>query len=170
MLFHADAGHAWLEVTHQELIDSGVAPFISMCSYVDAAHAYLEEDQDAAIFLDAIGVDAKTLDTRTGSDRSSIRDKAAYNVDHYLKHPDHFPKAKDVMKHDRVLELSAQISDYHIFQMMEKRLGRALTEKEVERFEFQLELSRSVPLKSSHEILVYIDDERKYHAWRINYK
>ena len=59
---------------------------------------------------------------------------------------------------------------YVIFQMMGKRPGLALTEKETKRFEFQLGRSKSVPLKSDHEILIYIDEERKYHARRINFK
>ena len=170
MLFHADAGHAWLKVTHKELIDSGVAPFISGYSYMDATHTYLEEDQDAAIFLDAIGKPAKEVRTHVGGDRSRIRDKAFYTVDHYLNYPDYFPNAKDMMKHDRVLELSARISDYHILQMMEKRLGRPLTEKETKRFEFQLEARKMTHGKPDHEILIYINENRQYEAWRINFK
>lgn len=52
--FHEDAGHGWLRVPYVELSDLGVQP--SKYSYMDTRRefAYLEEDIDAGLFLDAI--------------------------------------------------------------------------------------------------------------------
>ena len=51
--FYADPGHAWLEVTRQELRAAGVAAEISKFSYADPVSnkVYLEEDSDMGIFL-----------------------------------------------------------------------------------------------------------------------
>jgi len=51
--FYADPGHAWLKVSRKELEELGVADQISHYSYERGDFVYLEEDQDAAIFLDA---------------------------------------------------------------------------------------------------------------------
>lgn len=49
--FHSDPGHGWLQVTHKQLLMSGIADKISMYSYMDHDYAYLEEDCDAPLFL-----------------------------------------------------------------------------------------------------------------------
>ena len=56
--FYADPGHAWLEVTRQELRAAGIAAEISKFSYADPVSnkVYLEEDADAGIFLRAAGM------------------------------------------------------------------------------------------------------------------
>lgn len=56
--WYIDPGHGWLAVPTQALIDSGVAGQISTCSYINGQMtiAYLEEDCDAPLFLEAIGV------------------------------------------------------------------------------------------------------------------
>lgn len=51
--FYCDPGHAWLRVPCTELLFLGVANQISPCSYVRGGWAYLEEDRDAGIFLEA---------------------------------------------------------------------------------------------------------------------
>lgn len=55
--WYNDPGHGWLAVTVRELLDSGVASDVSRYSYHDAqtAMVYLEEDCDAARYLDAHG-------------------------------------------------------------------------------------------------------------------
>jgi hypothetical protein len=53
--FHSDPSHAWLQV-ETSMIRSLAVMGISEYSYIDgAAHliAFLEEDQDAAVFMDA---------------------------------------------------------------------------------------------------------------------
>jgi hypothetical protein len=50
----ADAGHAWLEVSMDEINALNISDKISSYSYVKGETAYLEEDCDASIFLDAL--------------------------------------------------------------------------------------------------------------------
>ena len=53
-IMHSDAGHGWLEVNRQELIDLGIEDKISEFSYQKDNKVYLEEDCDASLFLSAI--------------------------------------------------------------------------------------------------------------------
>ena len=57
LFWEVDSGHAWLKVDLADLFRSGVAGKISHYSYVLASKgvAYLEEDCDAGIYLEAIG-------------------------------------------------------------------------------------------------------------------
>lgn len=48
-----DPGHGWLEVPRQLLAQLGIEYDISAFSYVDKGRAYLEEDADAGLFLEA---------------------------------------------------------------------------------------------------------------------
>ena len=52
--FHEDAGHGWLRVPYAELAELGVQP--SEYSYMDTRRefAYLEEDMDMGLFLEAL--------------------------------------------------------------------------------------------------------------------
>jgi hypothetical protein len=49
----ADSGHGWLRVKITELNKLGVADTISEYSYKNGGYAYLEEDSDAPLFLNA---------------------------------------------------------------------------------------------------------------------
>ena len=51
--FHSDPGHAWLAVKRSELIALNILGQISSCSYQKGDTVYLEEDCDAAVFIDA---------------------------------------------------------------------------------------------------------------------
>jgi hypothetical protein len=51
--FVEDPGHGWLGVPMENLIELGVAEKISPCSYRNREIAWLEEDCDAGIFIDA---------------------------------------------------------------------------------------------------------------------
>jgi|TARA_R110000803_G_scaffold94907_2_gene162664 hypothetical protein len=51
--FHSDAGHAWLQVTLSELKELNIMHKISHYSYLDDKNAYLEEDCDCSVFLNA---------------------------------------------------------------------------------------------------------------------
>lgn len=51
--FYSDAGHGWLAVKIKELMQLGIITHISQYSYMNGATAYLEEDCDASLFLDA---------------------------------------------------------------------------------------------------------------------
>ncbi|HDZ77120.1 MAG TPA: hypothetical protein ENH41_03455 [Candidatus Omnitrophica bacterium] len=49
--FHSDPGHAWLEVTKQDLRGLFIVDDISGYSYMSGEKVYLEEDCDALKFL-----------------------------------------------------------------------------------------------------------------------
>ncbi|KKK79453.1 hypothetical protein LCGC14_2833350 [marine sediment metagenome] len=52
-VFFTDPGHGWLRVKLAELVALGVADKISKFSYTNGDYAYLEEDCDADIFIQA---------------------------------------------------------------------------------------------------------------------
>lgn len=52
-VFHTDPGHGWLAVKRSELVFLGVLEKISPYSYMKGKTVYLEEDMDAAIFMQA---------------------------------------------------------------------------------------------------------------------
>ena len=81
-----DPGHAWLKVSLKRLFKSGVADKISNYSYLRSGYAYLEEDQDAWVFLQAIG-----RDTRNGikeshtNNQSRVRNYFPYSLENAIK-------------------------------------------------------------------------------------
>ena len=50
---HTDPGHGWIEVPLLIVRDLRIPKKISAYSYKDARNAYLEEDCDAALFVEA---------------------------------------------------------------------------------------------------------------------
>ena len=52
--YYTDPGHGWLEVSIEELELLGILDQISCYSYSKAGKAYLEEDCDMALFMNAI--------------------------------------------------------------------------------------------------------------------
>ena len=52
-VFHTDPGHGWLAVPFKDLYALGIEDKISGYSYVKGKTAYLEEDCDAAVFINA---------------------------------------------------------------------------------------------------------------------
>ena len=78
-----DAGHEWLAVKKQELVDLGIAHKISAYSYEKGATAYLEGDCDAALFFEAYknkhGVDPQTKQGKHW-DRQPCRSFASYTA------------------------------------------------------------------------------------------
>lgn len=53
-IFHTDSGHGWLEVGLDELYMLNIADKISGYSYKRGGKAYLEEDCDAGVFINAL--------------------------------------------------------------------------------------------------------------------
>lgn len=49
--WHADPGHAWLEVPKADVVELGVMGRISGYSYIKGDTLFLEEDCDASVFL-----------------------------------------------------------------------------------------------------------------------
>jgi hypothetical protein len=54
MKWHIDSGHAWLQVSLEAVINSGIAHKISGFSYMRGAYVYLEEDCDAYLYLNTV--------------------------------------------------------------------------------------------------------------------
>ena len=87
LVFLSDPGHGWLIVDDaQELITLGIAEQISGYSYLENGIAYLEEDEDAQRYLDAL--------TRAGYSERSItsrytpwfdRNKPAYHAENITR-------------------------------------------------------------------------------------
>ena len=57
IVFHEDGGHGWLQVPHTLISRLGIGSKISGYSYKDKTSAYLEEDCDLSIFMDALGIE-----------------------------------------------------------------------------------------------------------------
>lgn len=52
--FYSDPGHGWLKVPISLLVEFGIENEISSCSYMKGDFAYLEEDCDASLFIEAM--------------------------------------------------------------------------------------------------------------------
>jgi len=93
--FHTDPGHGWLEVKYSELKELGIEDKISSYSYLKDDAVYLEEDCDAAVYLDAMkanGTEVGFIELNEPDNYSKIRDYKSYNM---INHPVQF---KDVLK------------------------------------------------------------------------
>ena len=60
--FFSDAGHGWLSVKYQELVDLGIEDQISKHSYVNGKSAYLEEDVDMPLYIKAMEDNSFSVD------------------------------------------------------------------------------------------------------------
>lgn len=79
--FYHDPGHGWLEVPLSEILELGIADKITVFSYLNGHMAYLEEDQDAPLFI------AKRMeaDPKWHSDRniSAVHVSHEHNIRNY---------------------------------------------------------------------------------------
>ena len=74
--YHTDPGHGWLEVGVDELILLGIGDKISSYSYIKGDKAYLEEDCDMELFMNAMeakGVEVKLAHINEPTNDSIIR-------------------------------------------------------------------------------------------------
>jgi len=79
-VFHTDPGHGWLEVSLAEIIELGIENKISQFSYCKADTAYLEEDCDAGVFLNAKHKRGETVEIREQHrDPTPIRNFKSYS-------------------------------------------------------------------------------------------
>jgi hypothetical protein len=53
LTFISDPGHGWLRVPLADIAALGIETAVSTCSYIEGQFAYLEEDCDCAVYLDA---------------------------------------------------------------------------------------------------------------------
>ena len=80
--FYSDAGHGWLAVKREELIEQGVLHRVSHYSYQKGKTVYLEEDCDATLFIQTIekrGVKVEYTDVYVGQ-RSPIRSYESFRL------------------------------------------------------------------------------------------
>jgi len=81
--FYADAGHAWLKVTLEDLRDVNLSLYnISSYSYRREDNFYLEEDMDASVFFSAYRAKHGVYPTTKGvhgKGRSIIRTYLRWN-------------------------------------------------------------------------------------------
>jgi hypothetical protein len=78
---YTDPGHGWVKVRKSLLKKLGIADKITPCSYMRGDYAYLEEDCDASIFVEAMKRAGKPYEFKvyTTRDRASrIRNYASY--------------------------------------------------------------------------------------------
>lgn len=74
--FYSDPGHGWLAVSMDELELLGIRKQVSPYSYRSGTIAYLEEDCDMALFMNAMqaqGVEVKLKHINEPSNDSFIR-------------------------------------------------------------------------------------------------
>ena len=82
LTFHCDRGHGWLEVPMSDLEALGIAGLISVYSYAKGDKAYLEEDNDADLYIQgakAAGWTIQIVEKYTGTD-SHIRRMDSFKV------------------------------------------------------------------------------------------
>jgi len=58
-----DPGHGWLRVPRHLIVRANIAHEISGFSYIDNVYVYLEEDCDAALFLDKVDYESLGFNT-----------------------------------------------------------------------------------------------------------
>lgn len=83
--FYHDAAHGWIKVPLSKLKEFDIIDKISYYSYMRNDHAYLEEDCDAHVYLNALsnrGIKFKFRDHQ--SNRSRIRSYQCFNRDRLL--------------------------------------------------------------------------------------
>lgn len=82
-VFHSDNGHGWLAVKLNELKMLGIESDISNYSFVKGKTAYLEEDCDAAKFINAAKAKGITVELKQSPPRenSPIRYFKRYSAD-----------------------------------------------------------------------------------------
>jgi len=92
-----DAGHAWLAVKEKELIELNIQDKITDFSFHKGATVYLEEDSDAATFINAYtakhGVKPKTKEGKYW-DRQPCRSFPRYEAPQGAKPISHIPRGR----------------------------------------------------------------------------
>lgn len=79
--FHSDAGHGWVKVPKRELKQLGIFDKITPYSYQKGDFAYLEEDNDATLFVNArlaMGYPRPEWNEIDDGDSSPIRNYAPF--------------------------------------------------------------------------------------------
>ena len=79
--YYADPGHSWIKVPMAIVKELGIELMVSTYSYYRKGYAYLEEDQDAALFIHAMKKANKEVEFREShtNNSSRIRNYPYYN-------------------------------------------------------------------------------------------
>ena len=72
LIYIQDSGHGWLEVPHKKLARLGIQAHISRFSYMAGDNAYLEEDCDMGVYLNAVKAKDDSFEFREGHDYRSL--------------------------------------------------------------------------------------------------
>lgn len=86
-LYVQDAGHGWFMVSCEELKSLGIAEKVSTYSYLDGEYAFLEEDCDAGLLIEARekrGIETVTRSYYDGMD-SVVRDMKPFTYDNAVR-------------------------------------------------------------------------------------
>ena len=81
--FIEDPGHGWLKVPLPHLLRLNILSKISECSYMRKGFAYLEEDCDASVLINALkekGVEVKFRTKVCRQKSSKVRSYARFNA------------------------------------------------------------------------------------------
>ena len=82
LTFHCDPSHGWLEVMYEDIEALGINGLISQHSHARAGWVYLEEDNDADLYIQgakAAGWTIQIVEQYTGAD-SHIRTMESFKV------------------------------------------------------------------------------------------
>ena len=77
-----DPGHAWARVAKSKLVSLGIADKVSTYSYMNGSNAFLEEDCDLSVLVDALrerGYEIKFNKSHTNR-QSKIRNYSTYKA------------------------------------------------------------------------------------------
>lgn len=82
LLCYHDPGHGWLAVKTAKLKELGIADRISNHSYQRGLSSYLEQDRDAALFIDAMKKESQefVIESRHTNKSSPIRSYSQYKA------------------------------------------------------------------------------------------
>lgn len=82
LTFTSDPGHGWLSVSLKDIVALGIKDKISSCSYMTLTRAYLEEDCDASVFINAAKERKWELNIKnTHVEVTPIRNYASYDAE-----------------------------------------------------------------------------------------
>lgn len=83
--FYSDASHGWMKCPLKIIFELGLADKVSSCSYIREQYAYLEEDCDAPLIINALkshGIKVKLRGASYANERQSrIRNYNSFKLD-----------------------------------------------------------------------------------------
>ncbi len=99
-----DPGHGWIKVPNTLLVRLGISQAISPYSYIRQFHSYLEEDCDAALFVEAMRYYGVIIKLRHRTAR--IRESRIRNYDRYPSPPNYELVRQSLLREYRQQEIN----------------------------------------------------------------